>query len=66
MNMNELVQQMDASFLALRALHKTDEACDQLMEMSRNLMMKIEQRDATIERLRTELEVLKQERKDGR
>lgn len=66
MNMETLVRQMDESFKALKSVHKTDEQCDQLMELSRNLMQKIEERDATIERLRAQIEVLRQERKDGR
>jgi hypothetical protein len=66
MNMTDLTRQMDDSFRALRSMHRTEEHCDQLMELSRNLMLKIEQRDAQIEMLRAQIEVMKQERKDGR
>lgn len=59
MNMDTLVHQMDESFKALKAMHKTEEQCDQLMEMARRLMDKIEERDRTIERLRAEIMALK-------
>lgn len=59
MNMQMLVQQMDDSFNQLKSLHKTDEQCDQLMEMARGLMEKIEERDRTIEQLRAELAAIK-------
>lgn len=59
MNMNMLVQQMDDSFNRLKSLHKTEEQCEQLMEMARGLMDKIEERDRTIERLRAEVMALK-------
>lgn len=59
MNMETLVHQMDESFKALKAMHKTEEHCDQLMEMARGLMEKIEERDRTIERLRAEVMALK-------
>ena len=59
MNMNTLVHQMDESFKALKAMHRTDEQCDQLMQMARGLMEKIEERDRTIERLRSEVMALK-------
>jgi prefoldin subunit 5 len=55
MNMQMLVQQMDDSFSRLKAIHKTDEQCDQLMEMARGLMEKIAERDQTIAQLRAEL-----------
>lgn len=59
MNMETLVHQMDESFKALKMLHKSEEQCEQLMEMSRGLMEKIEERDRTIERLRAEIAVLR-------
>jgi predicted RNase H-like nuclease (RuvC/YqgF family) len=59
MNMQMLVQQMDDSFNRLKSLHKTDEQCDQLMEMARGLMEKIEERDRIIAQLRAELDAMK-------
>ncbi len=55
MNMQMLVQQMDDSFNRLKSIHKTEEQCDQLMEMARSLMDKIAERDRTIVQLRAEL-----------
>lgn len=55
MNMQMLVQQMDDSFNRLQSIHKTEEQCDQLMEMARGLMEKIAERDRTIAQLRAEL-----------
>jgi hypothetical protein len=60
MNMQILVQQMDDSFNRLRDIHKTAEQADQLMEMARGLMLKIEERDRTIAKLRAEIKHLKE------
>lgn len=59
MNMQMLVQQMDDSFNKLKSVHKTAEQCDQLMQMGRGLMDKIEERDRLIAQLRVELAALK-------
>ena len=60
MNMQMLVQQMDDSFNRLRDIHKTAEQADQLMEMARGLMLKIEERDRTIAQLRAVNKELKE------
>lgn len=59
MNMEMLVRQMDDSFNRLKSIHKTEEQCEQLMEMARGLMVKIEERDQTIAQLRAEIALLK-------
>lgn len=59
MNMEMLVRQMDDSFNRLKSIHKTEEQCEQLMEMARGLMLKIEERDQTIAQLRAEIALLK-------
>lgn len=59
MNMEMLVRQMDDSFNRLKSIHKTEEQCEQLMEMARGLMVKIEERDQTIAQLRAEITLLK-------
>ncbi len=59
MNMEMLVRQMDDSFNRLKSIHKTEEQCEQLMEMARGLMLKIEERDQTIAQLRAEITLLK-------
>ena len=59
MNMEMLVRQMDDSFNRLKSIHKTEEQCEQLMEMARGLMIKIEERDQTIAQLRAEITLLK-------
>lgn len=59
MNMEMLVRQMDDSFNRLKSIHQTEEQCEQLMEMARGLMLKIEERDQTIAQLRAEIATLK-------
>lgn len=59
MNMETMVARMDESFRALQDIRQTEEQFAQLMELSRGLMLKLEDRDHTIALLRAEVITLK-------